>query len=52
MQDLFLYNMNDEGDAQSMDMDGEDGLGAEVDLPAEIDEEEDFSDFAGSNDEE
>lgn len=40
MRDLDLYNI-DEGDE----------LGTETDVPAELDEEEDFSDFA-ANDEE
>ncbi|MFA4890208.1 MAG: hypothetical protein WC587_01045 [Candidatus Paceibacterota bacterium] len=42
MQDLYLYDLEGE----------EDELSAETDAPAEVDEEEDFSDFASANDEE
>jgi hypothetical protein len=42
MQDLYLYDLEGE----------EDELGAETDVPAEVDDEEDFSDFAANSDEE
>lgn len=40
MRDLDLYNLEED-----------DELDTEIDVPAELDEEEDFSDFAASDEE-
>jgi len=44
--------MSDEGNTNSMGTDEVDEFGAEADMPAEPEDEEDFSDFARDNDEE